>query len=172
MNLQDIEPHARAYADARAKMAAIVCELNTGIDALKREHMPALKRAIARAAERHDQLKQIIEAHPALFAKPRTVIYHGIKIGYAKGKGGIAFDDAAQVIKLIRKHLPDAADALIATKEAPVKDALAQLTVAELKKLGCHVVQAGDAVLIKPTDSEVDKLVDVLIKGATEEQAA
>lgn len=171
-NLIDIEPRAKAYADARTKVADIVTQLNEGIDALKRDHLPALKRAIARAAEKHDQLKQIIEANPALFAKPRTVIYHGVKLGFAKGKGGIAFDDAEQVVKLIRRHLPDVADTLIAVKETPAKDALAQLSVAELKKIGCSVVDSADAVVIRPTDSEVDKLVDALLKGATEEQAA
>jgi hypothetical protein len=166
--LTDIEPAARAYADARGKVSEIVTDLNDGIAALKRDSMPGLKRAIARAADKHDQLLRIIQANPGLFVKPRTVIYHGIKLGYAKGKGGIAFDDPAQVIKLIRKHLPEAADTLIKTTEAPVKDALALLTVAELKKLGCHVVDASDAVLIKPADSAVDKLVDTLLKGATE----
>jgi hypothetical protein len=38
--------------------------------------------------------------------------------------------------------------------------------------VGCSVLDAGDAVVIRPTDSEVDKLVDALLKGATEEQAA
>lgn len=170
--LKDIEPKAKAYSEARAKVVEIVTDLNAGIEALKRDSMPGLKRAIARAAEKHDQLKAIIEESPDLFVKPRTVVFHGVKIGYAKGKGGIAFDDAAQVIKLIRKHHPDAADTLIKTTETPVKDALAQLTVAELKKLGCKVVDASDAVVIKPTDSEVDKLVDVLLKGATETEAA
>lgn len=170
--MKDIEPCAKAFADARQKVVEIVTDLNAGIDALKRDSLPGLKRAIARAAEKHDQLKAIIEASPALFVKPRTVVFHGVKIGYAKGKGGIAFDDAQQVVKLIRKHLPDAADTLIKTTEAPVKDALAQLSVAELKKLGCTVVDAGDAVVIKPTDSEVDKLVDTLLKGATETEAA
>lgn len=170
--LTDIEPTAKAYADARAKVVEIVTDLNAGIDALKRNHMPALKRAITKAAEKHDQLKQIIEANPALFVKPRTVIYHGVKIGMKKGTGGISFDDADQVVRLIKKHYPDQADVLIITSEKPAKDALAQLSVAELKKIGCNSVDAGDAVVIKPTDSEVDKLVDTLLKGATEAEAA
>lgn len=170
--LTDIEPSAKAFSEARAKVAEIVTQLNDGIEALKRDHMPALKRAITKAAEKHDQLKQIIEANPALFTKPRTVIYHGVKIGLQKGKGGISFDDADQVVRLIKKQFPDQADVLVTTIEKPAKDALGQLTVAELKKIGCTVVDAGDAVVIKPTDSEVDKLVDTLLKGATEEQAA
>lgn len=170
--LTDIEPTAKAYADARAKVVEIVTELNAGIDALKRDHMPALKRAITKAAEKHDQLKQIIEANPNLFVKPRTVIYHGVKIGMAKGKGGISFDDADQVVRLIKKHYPEQADVLILTTEKPSKEALGNLSVAELKKIGCNSVDAGDAVVIKPTDSEVDKLVDALLKGATEGEAA
>jgi hypothetical protein len=170
--MTQVETHAKAFAEARGKVAEIVTELNDGIEALKRDHMGALKRAINRAAEKHEQLKAVIEGAPELFAKPRTVIFHGVKVGYQKGKGGIAFDDAEQVIKLIRRHLPDVADALIAVKESPAKDALAQLSVAELKKIGCTVVDAGDAVVIRPTDSDVDKLVDALLKDATEAEAA
>jgi exonuclease VII small subunit len=169
--LTDIEPSAKAYAEARAKVAEIVTQLNDGIEALKRSHMPALKRAITRAAEKHDQLKQIIEANPALFTKPRTVIYHGVKLGLKKGTGGITFDDADQVVRLIKKHFPEQADVLVITTEKPSKEALGQLTVAELKKVGCNSVEAGDQVVIKPTDSEVDKLVDTLLKGATETEA-
>lgn len=170
--LTDIEPNAKAYAEARSKVVEIVTQLNDAIEALKRDHMPALKRAITKAAEKHDQLKQIIEANPTLFVKPRTVIYHGVKLGMQKGKGGISFDDADQVVRLIKRHFPEQADVLVVTTEKPAKDALAQLTVADLKKVGCTVVDAGDAVVIKPTDSEVDKLVDALMKGATETEAA
>lgn len=170
--LTDLEPSAKALADARAKVAEIVTDLNAGIDALKRDHMPALKRAIARAAEKHDQLKTMIEANPQLFLRPKTTVLHGVKIGYAKGKGGISFDDADQVLKLIRKHLPEQADVLIITKEAPARDAIAQLSAADLKRIGCTVVNTGEQVVIKPADSEVDKLVDAMLKGATEEQAA
>jgi hypothetical protein len=170
--LTDIEVRAKAFADARGAVASIVTVLNEGIEALKRENMPALKRAISRAAEKHDNLKAIIDANPKLFVKPRTVVLHGVKVGYAKGKGGIKFDDAEQVVKLIKKHLPEQAEVLIITKESPAKDALAQLSASDLKKIGCTVVDSGDAVVIKPTDSEVDKLVDTLLKGATEEQAA
>lgn len=170
--LTDIEKRAKAFADARAEVAEIVSTLNDGIEALKRDNMPELKRAIARAAEKHDNLKGIIDANPQLFVRPRTVVMHGVKFGYGKGKGGIAFDDPAQVVKLIKKHLPDQAELLIITKESPAKEAIAQLSAADLKKIGCNIVNAGDAVVIKPTDSEVDKLVDALLKGATEAEAA
>lgn len=169
--LTDIEKRAKAFADARAEVAETVTTLNSGIEALKREYLPVLKRGIARAAEKFDNLRGVIDANPQLFVKPRTVVFHGVKVGYGKGKGkgGIKFDDAEQVVKLIKKHLPEQADVLIITKESPAKDALSQLSAADLKKIGCTVVNTGDQVVIKPTDSEVDKLVDTLLKGATEE---
>ena len=168
--LTDVENRAKLFADARAEVSNIVTVLNDGIDALKRDNMPALKRCIAKVAERHDNLRALIDANPQLFTKPKTMVFHGVKVGLAKGKGGIAFDDAAQVVKLIKKHLPDQADVLIITTEKPAKEALSQLSADLLKKIGCTVIKSGDQVVIKPADSEVDKLVDTLIKGSTESE--
>lgn len=170
--LSDIETRAKRYAEAREKLAAIITELNAGIEAQKRAAMPELKRAIARASEHHDQLKALIEAAPELFVRPKSVVFHGIKLGYQKGKGKIEWADADQVVRLIKKHYPKRADVLIISTEKPAKDALNNLTAAELKKIGISVIEGGDAVFIKPTDSAVDKMVDALLKAATEEEAA
>lgn len=170
-SLTEIETRAKKYAEAREHLAGIVTALNTGIESLKRDHMKRLKKAVAEAAERHDALKAMIEAAPDLFVKPRTVIFHGIKLGFQKGKGKIEWDDPDQVVRLIKKHFPDQADVLVATTERPAKDALAQLSAAELKRLGISVTDGGDAVFIKPADSAVDKMVDALLKDATDEVA-
>lgn len=170
--LADLERRAKAVADTRAAVGDIVQSLNDGIDALKRDHMRALKAAINAAAEQHDKLKALIEANPELFVRPKTVVMHGIKLGFRKGTGGLEFDDEDQVIKLIRKHFPEQFDVLVKTTEKPVKSALGGLTVAELKKLGVTVESTGDVVFIAPTDSAVDKLVKALLKSATEEVQA
>jgi len=167
--LSAIEARAKRYAEAREKIAALVTDLNTGMEALKREAIPELKRAIARAAEHHDQLKAMIEAAPGLFVRPRTVTFYGIRLGFQKGKGKIEWDDADKVVALIEKHFPEQADILINTKKTPAKDALNGLTAAELKKVGISVTEGGDAVFIKPVDSAVDKMVDALFKAATED---
>lgn len=169
--MTDIEKRAKTLADAREVLSAIVAELNAGIEALQRDRMPALKRAVNAAAERHEALKALIEAAPELFVKPRTVVLHGIRLGYAKGAGRLDFEDEARVCALIRKHLPDQADVLIATREVPVKTALAQLAAAELKKLGVTVEGTDDQVVIRPTDSAVDKVVAALMKSALDERA-
>lgn len=170
-NLNDIERLAKKYAEAREHLAAIVAAMNEGIEEIKRDNMKRLKKAVAEAAEHHDALKALIEEAPNLFVKPRSVVLHGIKLGYQKGKGKIEWDDADQVVRLIKKHFPEQADLLIATSEKPAKEALASLTASELKKLGISVTDGGDAVFIKPADSAVDKMVDALLRDATAEVA-
>lgn len=170
-SLADIEKQAKRYSDQRAVVIEIVSALNTALEALKKPEMPRLRRAVARAAELHDELKALIEATPDLFQKPKTVTFHGIRLGYIKGKGKIEWDDPDQVVRLIEKHFPEQAEVLIATSKRPIKEALNNLTAAELRRLGVAVTEGGEAVFIKPVDSAVDKMVDALLAAATEEAA-
>lgn len=168
--LNDIERRAKLYADAREALAGVVSRLNVGMESLKRQALPEIKRAVARASEHHDALKDLIKSAPELFAKPRTVTLHGVRVGYAKGKGGIAWDDPDAVVAAIQKRLPEQAEALIRWTAKPLKEAINQLDVADLKRIGCRVVGTDDQIVIKPVDSEVDKLVDALLKDATENE--
>ena len=170
--LADIDRRARLYADARDDLSGIVTELTAAIESIKRQAMPDLKRAVARAAQHHDELAALIEAAPELFVKPKTITLHGIRLGYVKGKGGIAWDDADAVVAAIQKHLPEQAEALIRWTAKPLKEAINKLDVADLKRIGCRVVDTGEQIVIRPVDSEVDKLVDALLKDATEEEVA
>lgn len=167
--LLEIEARAKLYAEARASLAETVSSLNAGIEALKRGAMPDIKRAISRASTHHDRLRALIEESKGLFAKPKTRVFCGIKCGFAKGKGKLQYKDADQVVKLIKKHFPEQADVLITTIEKPAKDALNNLPASDLKKLGIEVVDGGEAIYIKPSDSAVDKMVDALLDEATEE---
>lgn len=169
-SLADIETRAKKYADARERVTAIVTALNEAMDLLKKSELPKLRKAIASTAEHHDALKALITDAPDLFVKPKTVTFHGLRLGYMKGKGKIEWADADQVVRLIKKHFPEQADVLIATTEKPVKDAINGLTAAELKKIGISVTEGGEVVFIKPVDSAVDKLVEALLKDATAEE--
>ncbi len=170
--LAEIELKTKAYAAERAVLSERVAQLNEARDSLTRKAMPGIKSALARAAEQQAELRAAIEAAPGAFEKPRTHIFHGIKVGYRKGAGKVTFDDGDQVLKLIKKHLPDQADALIKTTEKPNKEAIAGLPVGDVKKIGCAIEGTSDVVEIKPVDSEVDKIVSALLKEATEEAEA
>lgn len=166
--LDNISKRAEVFASARSLLADKVTALNDGIAALRKDCIPGIKRAVAKAAEAEAALRALIEAHPDCFTKPKTQVFSGVKVGFQKGKGTISFEDADAVVARIKKHLPDQADVLIKLKETPIKDALAQLSATDLKKIGVTVSEAGDQVVIKPVDSEVDKMVDALLKDATE----
>ncbi len=170
--LTEIDARAKRYAQARERVIAIITDLNKAMELLKNSELPKLRRAIASAAEHHDALKAMIAEAPELFAKPKTITAHGIRYGFAKGKGKIEWADADRVVALIKKHYPEQADTLIATEETPVKAALNNLPASALRKLEINVIDAGEAVFIKPVDSAVDKLVAALLKEATKEDAA
>lgn len=169
MTMSHIDGKARVYAEARERLQLSVNALQDAINTLHREHLPTIKRHLNTAFRHENELRELVEANPHLFTKPKTVVLYGIKLGFQKGKGSIRFEDADQVVKLIKRKLPEQADVLIKTQEVPVKDALAQLTVQQLKSIGCQVTEAGELVIVKAVDSAVDKLVTALLKSLGDE---
>lgn len=167
-----IEDRARVLAGARAELGALVQALNAGLEAMKAEQMPDIREAIDLATAAWGRLEQAIQAAPELFVKPRTVAAHGITFGIQKSKGAIEIPDPDKTVALIRKHLPDQARVLISVKEVPVKKAVEKLAAAELKRIGVHVGEAVDAVVIRPAPSDVDKLVRALVKAQVEDEPA
>ncbi|MCW5657404.1 MAG: hypothetical protein KIT60_06855 [Burkholderiaceae bacterium] len=165
---EEIIDSAKGLADARAHLSTLVLALNEHVEAAKADAMPAIREAIAWATAAWRELELRVREHPELFVKPRSLEAHGIRFGWQKGKGGLQIDDPERTVKLIHRHLADMVDVLIATKEAPVKDALAQLSAVELKRIGVELKDTGDAVFIKPAESTLDKLVKALVSGQAE----
>lgn len=164
MNLIDLDGLTKEFSSARELLTGRVRELENLITAIKRRRLPGIKSAVNTVMEKQASLKAAIEESRSLFVRPKTMIMHGIKVGYQKSKGTISWDDSDQVVKLIKKHLPDQADVLIKTTEKPIKDALLNLSAADLKRIGVTISDDGDQVVIKSTDSEIDKFVDALLK--------
>ncbi|HNV72185.1 MAG TPA: hypothetical protein PKO06_20930, partial [Candidatus Ozemobacteraceae bacterium] len=134
MDLGQLDKMTRDFADARATLEGRVTELNDAIDTIKRKYLPLIKHAVTTALDRKSKLEGEIEKNPQLFVKPRMLILHGIKIGLQKTRDGLAWEDDDQVVKLIKKHFSDQVETLVKVKETPVKQALAQLSVADLRK--------------------------------------
>ncbi len=173
MELIDIDKLAKDFAAAREVLADRVRSLESILTRIKLRRLPGIKSAANTVIEMQAVLKAAIEESRQLFIRPKTMVMHGVKLGFQKSKGKLSWSDPDQVVKLIKKHFPEQADVLIKTTETPVKDALQQLTAADLKKLGITVDETGDVVVIKSTDSEIDKFVDALLKDdSLEAQAA
>lgn len=163
MTLTEIESLTKTYADAHQGLADVMRKLEDDVRRLKRERLPAIRRAVTRAAEAKTALKLGIETDTALFDKPRTRVFHGVKVGLQKGKGGLTWDDPQAVVERIERIYDDEIGTLVRTRKEPNKQALAELPAADLKKLGVTIVDAGDEVVIRPVDGDIDRLVDALM---------
>lgn len=169
--IEAIDFSASIYAKAREVLAERFMRLEAEVQAIHNRFLPGIKGAAAVAVDAQARLSAQIAGHAELFVRPRTMTLHGIKLGYQKGKGKIIWGNEAKLLAAIRRNFAqDLADTLIAKEEHPVKDALAQLPADELKRLGVSVEGTGDQIIIKASDSEIDKLVARILKeGAVDE---
>lgn len=163
--LKDIEDLTREYADSYAALASDVETLEAAIRTLKKRMLPAIKRAAEKSANAKEKLRDAIEENRALFDRPRTRLFHGIKVGIAKKKGRVEWDDEAKVIGRIEKLLPeDQAELLIRVEKSVHKPGVYDLIAADLKRLGITIVGDGDEVVVKVAGSEIEKMVDALLE--------
>lgn len=166
-DMQTIELLAAAVAEARGVLAERVQALQDDIEAAQRRHMPAIRQAVQAAAGDLDRLHAAIEAAPDLFDKPRTRVLNGIRCGYMKQRGQVVIIDEAKTIARIREQLPtEQAELLIRVRESVHKPAVYDLTAGDLKRLGITIEADSDAVVIKPADGAIDKIVKALLEVA------
>lgn len=169
MSLEAIEKLCRALDEARGILQTRVQDLQDELDAAHKRHLKGIKQAVKKAAEAEAELRAAVEGAPELFEKPKTRVFHGIKVGYRKGAGKLIWQDAKAVVARIKKCFADQVDVLIKTDEKPIRDALKLLDVKDLARLGIAVEGTGDVVEVRPVDGEVDKLVKALLEHAVEE---
>jgi hypothetical protein len=169
ISIDTIETLARAYARARSVLSERVQLLDEELRRVNQSRRRGIKAALNETLDAKAKLETAVSTNRYLFTKPKTVTIDGIRVGLMKQKGKIEYSDEAQVIKLIRKVLPEQADVLIQHKESVVKSALGSLSTAELKKIGCSVKDADESVVIKPQDSDLDKLLEKLLDGSNDE---
>lgn len=162
-NIDDIERKAKAFSEARNELAERLQALKDEQEAAKRRRLQGLKNAVARLRAEHDELLQLLRESAGLFEKPKTRTLHGVRLGYMKQRGKLEFDDADQVVALIRKHFPEQAEVLIKSTHVPIKSALQELPAKDLKRIGATISDDSDVPFIKGSDDGLDKLIDALL---------
>jgi arsenate reductase-like glutaredoxin family protein len=167
-----VEDKTQEYAAAREELNSLVWLLNEKIKNLKNAELPAIREAAEKTANTKEALHTALTESQSLFVKPKTLVIMGIRVGFAKLKGGLSWDTPEMVIKRIKSRFPDEKERqlYIKTKETPIKKTLEQLPAADLKKLGITVGNTGEAVVIVPTSGEIDKLVDALLNQPVVEE--
>lgn len=161
--LERIEQQAQTADEARAVLRAAADELKARVDAIRAEALDGLRAATRNFREATANLAELVKAHPDAFVKPKSRAAHGWKFGWRKKPGKIEVKDEPSTIALIRKHLPDQAELLIARKECVVKAALDQLSGANLKRIGVVVTEDTDQPFCTPIGDDIDQMVDTLL---------
>ncbi len=162
VTMNTIEAKAKTLAGARDELAERVAALEEELNAARRRRLQGIKNSAERMQTALADLRADVESAPELFDKPKTRVLHGFRVGWMKQRGKLEFDDAEALVAAIRKQLPDQADGLIKTTEAPVRNALSNLSARDLKRLGVSVTDDTDVVVIKPANSDLEKLLAAL----------
>lgn len=171
--LKQIDDLAAAYSANLEALAGVRGALEDERRALLKKHRARLVKLAENAKSVRADLAAALAASPDLFVKPRTVILHGLKLGFQKSKGRIEWDSEAAVIARIKKILPeDQAELLIRVKESVHKPGVYDLIASDLKRLGIRIEGDGDEVLIKGALSDLDKWLEAILADEPEEETA
>lgn len=169
LNLGEIEKLCRSLNDARGVLEQRVTELQSRLDSCVRRRMPGIKSAVGRVAEAQAELHAAIESHPELFERPKTRIFHGLKVGFRKGADRLEWENDDQVVALIERHFADQTDELLIVKKTPSKRALEALDAKDLKRIAVTKETGVDQVTVHAIDKDVNRLVGALVKAGVEE---
>src|SRR3990172_5813587 len=150
--MSEIEKQAAALGVARDALTTEWLAEKQELAEVESRHVADIRKLTKAFGVAYGRLREAVAESPGLFAKPKSVILHGIKLGYRKGTGKMDWDDDEAVVKLIRKHLPDLVDVLIQKTEKPLKGPLGELPADTLKKLGVTVEETGDVAFAALAD--------------------
>jgi len=167
--LAEIEDKARHYHVCLSALDQRVNELEAEIADCKRNHLPEIRRLIGVVQEHRAALLDAVHASPEVFAKPKSRVFHRIKVGWRKAGGKVVVADEAKVVAAIKRLFPRRTGDLINVTERVDKKAVAELPGAELKKLGVQLTEDVDEAFVKPVDGEIEKLAAALVNKRAEQ---
>lgn len=170
ITIGNIETHCAAFDAASDALESMVRDLESDLAAAKAKHLQGIKRQAAVVARRQADLHSLIERAPELFKKPRTFTLCGVQVGFRVVDGALVFDcdDKTMVQRLKDKFGEKTAKKFIITTEKPDKDAIRDLEIGLRAELGASIKDAGDAVVLKRVDGDIEKLINKLIERFVE----
>jgi hypothetical protein len=146
--------------------------MKEAIEEVRDRHYPKIREIAKIVANNQSILMIAIGKSPEIFIRPKTMVLHGVKVGFQKGKKSYVFDDEERVIENIKelfgKLWPENIEHLVRTKESVYKPALDKLSGEELESIGVEKLPASDEVVVKSTGTAVDKFVAALLKDYME----
>lgn len=170
--LQEIEVQTKKFAEANNQLAGVIDEMETEINRIKKDYLKRLQPLADNVSIEKALLKDMIDESRLIFVRPKTYVFHGVKVGLQSSKGTIKVIDETKTIELIKKNLPDAAENMIKCSESVIKQSLTLLSNDELVKINCQKTPGVEMILIKSNRDEVEKFIDAMIKENTDKLTA
>ena len=167
MSLLDVEQKTKNYSEHYSELSTTISDMEKEIKEVHDKYRKQIKSGITELKSASELLRSSIESNKEYFDKPKTQTWFGIRVGYGKGKGKKEFDNEVTV-KLIKKHFPDKSDSLIKITEKVISKALDTLSVVDLKKIGVEIEAAGDEIVIRHVDNEIEKIIDKILTSTKE----
>ncbi len=162
--MQEIEKLMERLGAVRDALAGTALARDEDVAAAEKKYTARIRELTARFQAAGDAVVAAVKESPELFKDKRSVVLHGIAAGWRKAVGKIDWEDDERVVELIERHFPDQVDELLKVVKTPVKDALSELSVSDLKKLGIAVQDAGDAPYARLAEKETGRLIRALLR--------
>lgn len=168
--MKAVEKQTKRFARAHKKLTRTLEKLNGQIQKAQRRFLEDIKTWAGVAGLEKGSLATMLLTSPELFKDPRTVVFHGVKVGLHLGQPTIQVTNEDATIRAIEAdgELSQKADALIDTERSVNAKGLAGLTDAQLARIHATRVPAKNVVVIKPTGGDVEKAAAALLKEAYE----
>ena len=163
MSLATIEKQCSIYSAAANALNNRVIKLNQKLESITEAAKPELDALTTQCVKARAKLHDTISQNEDLFEKPRTQTFSGIKVGYLAGRATLELDEE-KTLSLIPKKLPELKTVLIKTTSNLVSAALKNLDDKQLKVIGVKRVNSEDSVVLKSTDTAVNKSVEAHLK--------
>lgn len=161
--IQQLERRVQDYAETLAEYTMLTAQVRDEIKQVTARHLAAMRHLFNGLQDRRADICDQIKAHPDWFAKPRTRVIHGVKLGLRKRKGKLVIRDPGRTVQRIKALYEDDIGVLIKATETPLKSGLEKLSAKELKHLGVEVTDDSDDVVFVAVADEFDDLIDFLI---------
>jgi len=169
--IKPIEDACLKLTEARDALTAEAEATKAEIEAVMARRRPAIRRQLRRVKALQQAAHDLAAGNPALFAKPKSRIFGGVRIGWRKQVGQMVIADEAAAIRSLRRQLGDSAETLIKVTEKLNRKALAAQPGQVLRKAGVEIVADSDAPFVDFTDRAIDKMINAWLAKAPDQEA-
>lgn len=179
--LDTIDRHAKRYSASRGRLSRRYAAFKRKLELLQAQHLPKIKAALDEAATVKSQLEVAITAAPELFKEPRTLVLHGVRVGFMDGKPSVKLPRGKKVQKVVdqirAQFTPEEIATLTLISRVSVDVPNSEALLLHLSKGGAAIAgveytAAGDRVFIKPADHALDKVITTLLKEGLQKGTA